>query len=112
MSPPHPERLDIQVRFLLANERTLLAWLRTTPTLLAAGVVLVQLAREDGLLHAVGLSLLALGNIAGVLGYHRYRTAGRAIRAGHLPSPGHSSALITTGVVVTAAVLISVYLMG
>ena len=30
---PHGSQLDVDVRFLLANERTLLAWLRTALTL-------------------------------------------------------------------------------
>ena len=35
--------MDVDARFLLANERTLLAWVRTSLTLLAAGVGTLQL---------------------------------------------------------------------
>ena len=38
--------LDVDARFLLANERTLLAWVRTSLTLLAAGVGTLQLVDE------------------------------------------------------------------
>ncbi|MFC7482946.1 YidH family protein [Luedemannella flava] len=41
-----PGRRDIDVRFLLANERTLLAWLRTALALMAGGVALAQLAHD------------------------------------------------------------------
>lgn len=70
-------------RFTLANERTFLAWLRTSLSLLAAGVAVVQLvpaftvplARPvtGGLLAA--LAVLAAG--AGVL---RWQSVERAIR--------------------------------
>ena len=38
--------LDVDARFLLADERTLLAWVRTSLTLLAAGVGTLQLVDE------------------------------------------------------------------
>jgi inner membrane protein YidH len=107
-----PERLDVDVRFLLANERTLLAWLRTALALMAGGVALVQLADHRRLLAWTGLALLGLGSVAGVLGYRRFRAADRAIRAGVLPPPGHGLALVTTGVVALAFILIFVYLVG
>jgi inner membrane protein YidH len=110
MTPP--ERLDIDVRFLLANERTLLAWLRTALALMAGGVALVQLADNRHLLQAVGVALLVLGGIAGIIGHVRYRVAQQAIRAGVLPPPGHGPALITTGVVLVAAILIVAYLLA
>jgi putative membrane protein len=104
------DRLDIDVRFLLANERTLLAWLRTALTLLAGGVALIQFAGARPLLRAVGIGLLVLGSVAGYIGHRRYKSAGRAIRAGELPAPGHGPAIITSGVVALAALLIAAYL--
>jgi putative membrane protein len=103
------ERLDVDVRFLLANERTLLAWLRTALALQAGGVALAQLAGHRGALVALGLALLVLGSVAGFVGYLRYRSAGRAIRAGTLPAPGHGPAFVTAGVVVLAIVLAAFY---
>ena len=103
------ERLDVDVRFLLANERTLLAWLRTALTLLAGGVALAQFAGERRALAVIGIVLMMLGSVAGVVGYLRYRAAERAIRAGRLPAPGHGPALTTAGIVALAAALIVVY---
>ena len=109
---PRPGQLDVDVRFLLANERTLLAWLRTALALLAGGVALAQLAAGRVLLTAVGTGLLALGGAAAVTGYRRYRAAGRAIRAGTLPAPGHGTALLTAGVVAVAVVLVAAVALG
>lgn len=107
-----PGRLDIDVRFLLANERTLLAWLRTALTLMAGGVALAHLAHDRPALQAIGVGLLILGSIGGVIGYTRFRATGRAIRSGQLPGPGHGPALMTAGVVTLAAALVIAYLLG
>lgn len=100
---------DVDVRFLLANERTLLAWLRTALALLAGGVALAQFAGERTALSAVGVGLLVLGSICGVIGYVRYRAAGRAIRAGRLPASGHGPGVLTLGVVTLAVILTAIY---
>jgi putative membrane protein len=105
-----PGRLDVDIRFLLANERTMLAWLRTALTLMAGGVALVQLAGDRPVLQAVGVGLLVLGSVGGLVGYARFRATGRAIRAGQLPVTGHGPTLMTAGVVALAAVLVAVYL--
>jgi len=39
--------LDIDVRFILANERTLLAWIRTGLTLIAGGVAVAFIATDS-----------------------------------------------------------------
>jgi putative membrane protein len=107
--PPDGDRLDVDVRFLLANERTLLAWLRTALTLVAGGVALAQFVGDRTAPPAVGVGLLVLGSVCGVTGYVRYRAAGRAIRAGRLPAPGYGPAGLTAGVVALAAILAVIY---
>lgn len=42
------DRLDVDARFLLADERTLLAWVRAALTLLAAGFAVQELASSRG----------------------------------------------------------------
>ena len=89
----HAER-EPDYRFTLANERTFLAWLRTSLSLLAAGVAVVQLvpaftvpaARPltGGLLAA--LAVVAAGS--GVLRWRRVETAirhGRPLPAQRIP---------------------------
>ena len=110
--PVDAERLDIDVRFLLANERTLLAWLRTALTLMAGGVALLQFGAGRALTQAAALGLLVLGCVAGLVGYVRYRAAGRAIHAGLLPVPGRGPALMTAGVATLGVVLVAGYVVS
>jgi putative membrane protein len=78
-------------RFTLANERTFLAWQRTSLGLLAAAVALMHFVPELGVpgarrLLGVGLALLALCTSA--IGLQRWRQADHAMRRG-LPLPRH-----------------------
>lgn len=94
-------------RFSLANERTFLAWLRTTLALIAAGVAVDVLDLGVGAAVAHGLSalLLGLGALCPVLAFWRWAAAERAMRHGEpLPSLGASAAAIT-GVLLVVAVL-------
>jgi len=109
VTPPRGNQLDVDVRFLLANERTMLAWLRTALTLLAGGVALVHFAEDRTVLSVVGVGLLLLGTICCVTGYVRYRAAGRAIRAGQLPAAGLGPAVLTAGIVALAVILTAIY---
>lgn len=62
------ERLDVDVRFLLANERTLLAWVRTSLTIQAGGIALAALHHNQ---PALGIMVLSLGVFVALIGYHR-----------------------------------------
>jgi putative membrane protein len=107
-----PDDLDIDARFLLANERTLLAWIRTTITFLAGGLAAAQLAESDQLGRLFGSATLLLGASAGAIGYRRFHTADRAIRAGELPPPGRSPALLIGATGVLAVGLLAVVATG
>ena len=70
-------------RFTLANERTFLAWLRTSLSLLAAGVAVVQLVPAFSIPAARGITgglLAALAVVAAGAGVLRWRSVERAIR--------------------------------
>jgi len=103
--------LDVDIRFLLANERTLLAWVRTALTLLAAGVGVLQFGDEiDGRTYLASL-LVALAAAAALLGPSRYARADRAIRSGSLPAGGRAPELVGFGVALLAiGVLVGVLL--
>jgi putative membrane protein len=95
-------------RFTLANERTLLAWLRTGLALVAGGVAVAQFAPDLGVRWgsaavAVALVLTGLGTALG--GYLRWRGNERAIAADR-PLP--ASRLLPTVVAAVAAVLVVV----
>jgi putative membrane protein len=85
---PRPEG-EPDYRFTLANERTYLAWMRTSIGLLAAGVGVAYLSGFDvpgRTVLAVALVLLAMST--GGLAYRHWRVTDRAIRAGDpLPRP-------------------------
>lgn len=79
-------------RFTLANERTFLAWVRTTLALLAGGVLLVQFGTRLGprlLLMCAGVGLAALAALLSVLAYRRWRGNEIAMRLEReLPATG------------------------
>lgn len=72
---------DPDYRFTLANERTFLAWLRTSLALVAGGVAVVQLLPEFGFTGArqvLGVALAALGvavAVGSMLRWHRVQQA-------------------------------------
>ena len=76
------DMLDPDVRFLLANERTLLAWIRTALAVVAGGVVLTQIGLESDMRSVIGVSAMLLGGFMATVGYIRYRAADKAIRVG------------------------------
>ncbi|HEY2194847.1 MAG TPA: DUF202 domain-containing protein [Actinomycetospora sp.] len=70
-------------RFTLANERTFLAWLRTSLSLLAAGVAVVQLVPAfpvPGARAVIGALLAVLAVVAAASGVLRWRSVETAIR--------------------------------
>jgi putative membrane protein len=96
-----PDR-DPDVRFLLANDRTLLAWVRTSLAIEAGGLALIQIHKQHSW---IGVLVLLLGALVSVVGYSRYRAADRAIRRGELPPTGHGPALEVIMVVFVALAL-------
>lgn len=96
------EELDVDVRFLLSNERTLLAWIRTSLAIQAGGIALAALHTHDPLL---GIAILFLGVIVALIGYNRYRAADKSIREGHLPPTGIGPVLQVYGIVAIAIIL-------
>jgi putative membrane protein len=105
-----PGALDVDARFLLANERTLLAWLRTALTLLAAGVAVEQFGRGTTAQAVLAAVLIALGAASSAAGALRYRRADRALRAGRLPATGSAPLLVAGSVGGLAVLLLAVTL--
>ena len=111
----HEER-EPDYRFTFANERTFLAWQRTTLGLLAAAVAVVQLIPELGIPGArrvLGVALAALAIITSAMGLRRWRQAEYAMRRGlplsRPPAPIFLAvgltmvALVTLGLVIAKA---------
>jgi len=111
--PDHPD-----YRFTLANERTLLAWLRTGLALVAGGVAVATYAPDLGVRWgsaAVALALVLIGLGTALAGYRRWQANEAAIEADR-PLP--ASWLLPTvtaavaAVVVVVAVLVGVEVMS
>lgn len=94
-------------RFTFANERTFLAWIRTSLGLIAAGVAVHSLAEDldDDLRLVVAVGLVLLGLAASAFAFGRWTFNERALRRGD-PLPGFVvGAVLSVGLLVGGAVV-------
>jgi putative membrane protein len=106
------DKLGPDARFLLANERTLLAWVRTALAVLAGGFALIQLSNDSITQSVIGVAIIILGTFMTVVGYIRFKIADKAIRQGKLPPSGVEPVIQTGGIVVVAIALVATHLIG
>jgi putative membrane protein len=95
-------------RFSLANERTFLAWVRTSLALLAGGVALdtVEIDGPAVVQSALAVTLVVLGLLGAAVSWARWAAAERAMRLGR-PLPGTAAlAWLALVLVVVAAGLV------
>ncbi len=107
-SPPEPDP-----RFTLANERTFLAWIRTSLALIAGGVALAELGPqlEPGALRLLlSVAPVLTGATLSVLAYRHWRGVDRALRT-ESPVPRPRFALVLTALVLVAGLVLSVTLL-
>ncbi len=94
-------------RFTLANERTFLAWIRTSLALIAAGVALEALQlpiRADFRIYSAGI-FIVLGLAAPIHAWIGWMRTERAMRRGRpLPAPALSG-FLAFGIVVAALLI-------
>jgi putative membrane protein len=109
---PSSQDLDVDARFILANERTVLAWIRTALALLAGGAAVFQFGDELPGDLALSALLVLLGAAAALLGALRYVAADRSIRAGELPPRGRSPVVLAAAVVLLAGALLAAELVA
>ena len=106
--PDHPD-----YRFTLANERTLLAWLRTGLAIVAGGVAVITYAPDLGTpwaSSAVAIALVLIGLGTALAGYRHWHANERAIGAG-APLP-HSWLAPAVSAAIAAVVLVVAVLVG
>lgn len=106
------KRFEPDTRFLLANERTLLAWIRTSIALQAGGLALAHFSSDTIVQHVVSILIIGLGGWMAYMGYSRFKAADQAIRAEQLPSIGYAPMLQTASVILIAGMLIIGILIG
>jgi putative membrane protein len=102
-------------RFTLANERTFLAWLRTSLALLAGGVAVIQLVPNfavPGGRHILGFALLALSILVAVSSYRHWAESERALRLGKPLPPSVLPRTLGAGVALVSLVALILLLAG
>ena len=98
-------------RFTLANERTFLAWIRTSLALIAGGVALVQLVPSfgiPGLRHGLSGALVLAGGMLAVLSVRRWRRVQDAMRADAELPPSRLPVLLSIALFVLTVLLLIV----
>lgn len=100
---------DPDYRFSLANERTFLAWIRTSLALLAGGIAVVQLAPDLGprvVRVVIGVVLIVISGVIAGAAHHRWVEAERAMRTGSSLPPNRLSAVLGFGLMLIAVVVL------
>lgn len=87
------------VRFSLANERTLLAYQRTAIGLIGAAVAVAHFLEDSTLALILASILLLCGASAAIGGYERYIAADIAIRQGRPLGPSRAAMLVSVGLI-------------
>jgi putative membrane protein len=108
---PQDGTVEPDYRFTLANERTFLAWQRTSLGLLAAAVAAVQFMPElpiHGMRHTLGAMVGTLAMLTAGTGLQRWVQVDRAIRHGQpLPRPT-TPVYLAVGLVMIGMVTVAV----
>ena len=117
----NPEKQTTNIREHLANERTFLAWMRTSIGIMAFGFVVVKFALfvkqismmlgKENLIHStgysgiVGIILVFVGTVTAILSFIKYKRTEKQLTEGNYK---YSSLLIT--LLTVFIFLISVFL--
>jgi putative membrane protein len=94
-------------RFTLANERTLLSWLRTALALVVAGVAIVALAdliRPAWLVDVTAGLAFGGGALTALVGYVQWQRVERALRRAE-PLPSGVGAMVVIGTILAIAIV-------
>ena len=107
--PGRPSEPD--VRFSLANERTLLAYQRTTIGLMGAAIAVAHFFGDEPVVLTLSAALMVTAGIAAVGGYQHFRQVDRAIRTGE-PIPSGPAAHLLSVAMLLCLVLASAYVVS
>jgi putative membrane protein len=111
---PPPPGHDVDYRWSLANERTFLAWIRTSLSLVAAAVAIVQLVPpfpHMDLRRLLGAFLAATAAATALLAYTRWAATERAMRQAR-PRPGARGLVLVSGALAVLAVVVLALVVG
>lgn len=92
----------VDYRFLLANERTFLAYVRTALSLQVTGLGVLQFLThgQEVVRYTLGVALVLAGSYLGVAGYQRFCTNERAIRTGSHMHTARGPVIVTVAIAV------------
>lgn len=104
--PPDPRTVGTEpdYRFTLANERTFLAWIRTSLALAAGGLGVIQLLPDLPGREVLGIGLLVLALLTAGSSYRRWALNEVAMRTETILPATRLPVLLTVGTVVLALV--------
>jgi putative membrane protein len=122
----NPERVSrTRITDHLANERTFLAWVRTSIAIIGLGFVMAKFSvwlrqflvtvvpgvrvPKSGASLPAGLALIALGALVAVASYRRYCATEDAIERGEYAS-SRALLIVVTSIVVVVSLAVVVYL--
>ena len=103
--PPAGTDREPDARFTLANERTFLAWIRTSLALIAAGLAIGAFLPEfdvPGGGRLLGLPLVVFGGVVALISYRRWGYNQQALRTGQPLLHDRLPAVLAAGVAVAA----------
>ena len=106
---------DPDYQLSMANQRTFLAWLRTSLALLAASVAVAQLVpafRLAGSRTLLGILLAALGTVVAGLAYRQWMTTERAMRNARRMRYPVSLVLLSTAMTVVGLLVLALVTVG
>ena len=102
-----PVGKEPDVRFSYANERTFLAWNRTSLALIATGLAVVSLLPKFNFpvgRRLIGVPLIALGAALAIMSYRRWAANERAMRLGEPLPPSNLSRVLALGIAIAATI--------
>ena len=104
---------DPDPRFSLANERTFLAWIRTSLGMIALGVGIATFVSTNaarGFSMLVAAILVVLGGILGTLSWFRWLNVERSMRLGRGIPPSRTAIYLAMAISVLAMLSLAVIL--
>lgn len=117
MTAPDAEATEIEpdVRFSYANERTFLAWNRTSLALVATGLAIVSFLPDfewSWGARAIGVPLIALGALLAVTSFRRWEANERAMRRDEPLPPSNLPRLLAVGIALASIIAAVVAFVG
>ena len=102
---------DPDVRFTYANERTFLAWSRTSLALVVTGIAATQLLPKldiEGERRLIGIPLILLGAVLEIVAYRHWYDNERAMRLHEPLPPSRMTLALAIGIALVAMIATAV----